>query len=74
MSIMQPVEALKRQYQGEWLAIHVRKEGPAGPEEGELVYHARDVREVWQRLKGDRRRIYVTYAGPLLEEGWAAAF
>lgn len=74
MSDIHPIEALKHQYQGEWLAIQVGREGPSGPEEGELVYHARGVQEVWRRLKGDRRRIYVTYAGPLLEEGWAVAF
>ena len=71
---MRRIEELKREYQGEWLAIRVAKQGPLDPEEGELVYHAKDVQELWRRLRGDRSTIYVTFAGPALEEGYAAAF
>ena len=71
---MTTVRELKEAYQGEWLAIVVLGEGESGPEEGELVGHCRNRDELWRRIKGDERRIYVTYSGPALEEGYAAAF
>lgn len=71
---MARIGELKERYKGEWLAIHILKEGASGPEEGELLYHARDADEIWKLIQGDRRRIYVTYAGPPLPEGHAAAF
>lgn len=71
---MDNIQELKEAYKGEWLAIAVSKEGPSGPQAGELIYHSRNRDEVWSKIRGDRRRIYVTYAGPLLEEGHAAAF
>ncbi len=71
---MATVQELKEAYKGEWLAIAVAKRGEAGIEEGELVHHSKDADEVWRRIKGDKRKIYVTYAGPPLPEGYAAAF
>lgn len=68
------ISELREEYKGEWLAIRVIREAPWGPEAGELLYHAREVREVWQKISGDRRSIYVTYAGPALQEGYGAAF
>lgn len=71
---MATIEQLKQKHQGEWLAISVLKEGEAGPDEGDLVYHSANRDEVWRRIKGDPRKIYVTYGGPALEEGYAVAF
>jgi len=71
---MATVRELKETYKGEWLAIAVLKESESGPEEGELIYHCRNRNELWRGIKEDVRRIYVTYAGPILEEGYAAAF
>ncbi len=68
------ISDLKQQYQNEWLAIRVLKEGISGPEDGELLYHAKDVHALWSKLKGDKRNVYVTYAGSAIEEGYAAAF
>ncbi len=66
---MATIEALKQQFDGEWLAISDLKESPSGLEEGELLFHCRDRDEIWARIKGDRRTIYVTYAGPPWPEG-----
>jgi len=71
---MPEIEDLKSLYKGEWLAIEVTMEDASGPVEGRLIYHSTSREDVWRKIKGDRRRIYVTYAGPLIEEGYAVAF
>ena len=71
---MRSIREIKDSYQGEWLAIVVEREGPRGPEEGQLVCHSRDRDDVWRSIKSDERRIYVTFSGPMLEEGYAVAF
>ena len=71
---MARIHDLKEAYKSEWLAIEILKDSPAGLLEGELIYHSKNMPDVWKQIKGDKRRIYVTYAGPLLEEGFAAAF
>lgn len=71
---MPKIEELKETYKGRWLAILVLREDSAGPQEGELLYHSESREEVWKRIRGDKRKIYVAYAGPLLQEGYAAAF
>ena len=71
---MAEIEELKHQYKGKWLAIEVTREDVSGPIEGRLIYHSTSREDVWGKIKGDRRRIYVTYAGPLIEEGYAVAF
>lgn len=68
------IEQLKKQYEGEWLAIVVQGENDPGPSEGVLVYHSPDRDEVWRKIAEDKRRIYVAYAGPLVEEGHGVAF
>ena len=60
-------------YPGEWLAIEVTSEKGGRPEEGDLVYHAKDRDEVWRNTRS-RKRLYIVYAGPALKEGYAAAF
>lgn len=71
---MSTINELKEKYKGKWLAIEIRKEDITGPLEGEIVYHSRERDRVWRKIKGDKRRLYVTYAGPLIEEGYAVAF
>jgi len=71
---MASIEKLKKQYHGEWLAISVLAENENGPKEGDLIFHSSDRDEVWRKIDGDLRTIYVTFAGPLIEEGHAVAF
>lgn len=71
---MADINDLKRQYKGEWLAIAVTRDDEGGPSQGELISHSRDHDEAWAHIQGDPRRIYVTYAGPPIPEGHAAAF
>ena len=66
---MATIDELKEKYDGEWLAIRVLKEDRSRPQEGELLHHSMSEDEVWSVVKGDRTRIYVTYAGPPLPEG-----
>jgi len=70
---MSRIEALIAEYEGEWLAIEVTEEENDQPKEGELVYHSPTREEVWERT-GERKRLYIIYAGPPLKEGYAAAF
>ncbi|MBI2913170.1 MAG: hypothetical protein HYY03_04550 [Chloroflexi bacterium] len=68
------IEQLKKKHQGEWLAIVVERDAVAEPREGQLIYHSRDREVVWGKISEDKRRIYVTFAGPLIEEGKGIAF
>ena len=70
---LRSIQELIAQYAGEWLAIDVKAEQGGRPTAGELVCHARDRDEVWQKTK-NRRRLFIVYAGPALKEGYAAAF
>jgi len=71
---MSKVEELKKEYQGEWLAIEVEEEDESGPISGKLISHDLDHDKIWEEIAKDERRIYVTYAGPSIEKGYAAAF
>ncbi len=69
------VTELKQKYKGKWLAIEVSRYEDHEPVEGKLLLHDRDRQKLWQKLKlSPSKRIYVTYAGPLIEEGYAVAF
>lgn len=68
------IEQLKQDYDGEWLAIMVTKKEIEGPTEGDLLHHSTDWKAVRKAIKGDAREIYVTYPGPLVEDGHAVAF
>ncbi len=70
---MPTIEELVRKHKGEWLAIEVTEELQGIPIAGELVYHSPRRKEVWQKTK-DYKRLLITYAGPPLKEGYAAAF
>ena len=72
---MLEIEVLKKKYPGEWLAIEVTEERDGEPVRGRLILHSKDRDELWRKMKLSRdREIYVTYAGPLIEKGYAVAF
>jgi len=72
---MPKIESLKKKYPGEWLAIEVTKLRLGEPLEGKLIYHKKDRKRLWETLELSKdKEIYVTYAGPLIEEGYAVAF
>ena len=71
---MATVKEVKEKHPGEWLAIEVTGEDDSGPVEGNLILHGLDHDMVWDKIAGDRRRIYVTYAGSPIEKGYAVAF
>jgi len=69
------IEELKRKYKDEWLAIKVTKEKDGKAIEGELKDHCKDRKNIWERAKkAGEKDIYITFAGPPLEKGYAAAF
>jgi len=72
---MAKIEKLKKKYEGEWLAIEVTKEENGVSIEGKLILHTPDREKLWKQVPIYKDRvIYVTYAGPPLDEGYAAAF
>jgi len=72
---MAKIAELKKEYKGEWLAIAVSKVTNGEAVEGKLLLHSPDRDEVWSKVRLSRKvEIYVTFAGPPLEEGYAAAF
>ncbi len=72
---MEKIEELKKKYKGEWLAIEVTKEKDGEPVQGKLILHAKDREEIWRKIRlSKEKEIYVTFAGPPLEKGYAAAF
>jgi len=72
---MAKIEKLKKKYKGEWLAIEVTKEENGVSIEGNLILHTADRDKLWKEVPlWKDRAIYVTYAGPPLDEGYAAAF
>lgn len=73
--VMPTIESLKKRYKGKWLAIEVTKLSLGEPVEGKLIHHDKSRKRLWQKLDlSQDKEIYVTYAGPLIEEGYAVAF
>jgi hypothetical protein len=69
------IKKLKEKHKGEWLAIEVTKLNELNePVEGKLLLHDGDHDRVWDKLPIDNKDVYITYAGPPLEKGHAAAF
>jgi len=69
------ISKLKHQYPGEWLAIRVTDYEDFRPAEGELVFHDAEWSKVLSSVALPKtERIYITYAGPLIPEGYAVAF
>ncbi len=72
---MAKIAELKKKYKGEWLAIEVTKEEHGKAVEGKIIIHTTDREKVWKEVSLRKDKvIYVTYAGPPLEKGYAAAF
>ena len=70
---MATIKELIDRHQGEWLAIEITEESEGVPVKGELVYHSPERWKVWEKTQA-YRRLYITYAGPPLPRGYAAAF
>ncbi len=69
------IKELKDKYKDEWLAIKVTKVKNGRSVEGELIAHCKGQKDIWKKAsEGGEKGIYITYAGPPLEEGYAAAF
>jgi len=72
---MAKIGEIKKKYKGEWLAIEVTKEKNGEPIEGKLMLHSKDREKIWGKIRlSKEKEIYVTFAGPPLEKGHAAAF
>lgn len=72
---MESIQELKRQHPGEWLAIEVTRYENSEPVEGKLAARSKDWEGLWESVKLERgKRIHITFAGPLIEEGYAVAF
>jgi hypothetical protein len=72
---MAKIDELRKRYKGQWLAIDVTKEKGGRAIEGRLVLHTTDREKLWRSVPVSRKRkLYVTYAGPILDRGYAAAF
>jgi len=72
---MAKIAELKKKYKGEWLAIAVTRVSNGEAVEGKLLLHSPDRDEVWSKVRLSRKtEVYVSFAGPPLEEGYAAAF
>lgn len=67
------VRELIARYPGEWLAIDLNAEEGGRPKAGRILCHAKDRNVVWRKTQR-RRRLYIVYAGPPLQVGYAAAF
>lgn len=70
---MSDIEQLNEDHKGEWLAIAYSDYGIEGPLEGRLIVHSRDEVAVWEAIKDDPGKIYVTFAGPLIDDDKAIA-
>lgn len=72
---MAKIEDLKKQHQGKWLAIVVTRSKDSSPVEGDLVLAHGDKGELIKKVRLEKeKRVYITYVGPLIEEGYSVAF
>jgi hypothetical protein len=67
------LEEAKDKYRGEWIAFRIFEEGD-NPE-GEVVLHNKD-RWAFDKelLEKEITEVYITFAGPLVREGFAIMF
>ena len=66
---MEKAQDILARFPGEWVAIEIVKDDDFGDAEGDLIVHSSCESEVWDRIYGDERLIYVDYSGPMLAEG-----
>ena len=67
------LEEAKARYKGEWLAFRAFEEGD-NPE-GEVALHDRDRRAFDKELlRRELTNVYITFAGPLIPEGYGTLF
>lgn len=71
--IAMTLEESKARYKGEWLAFRAFEEGD-NPE-GEVALHDKD-RRTFDKVLLERRlvNVYITFAGPLIPEGYGTLF
>ncbi len=72
--MVKDIRELKREYEGEWLAIEVTERKDQQPIKGKLIGHNKDRRELHNELR--KREVlgaYLTYAGPLVRPGYEAS-
>lgn len=67
------LEEIKTLYQGEWIAFRARDEGE-NPE-GEVLLHHKD-RKAFDRelVEKGLTNVYITFAGPIIPEGYGTLF
>lgn len=63
---------MKEKYKGEWSAIEVSNYENHKPVEGTLLLHDTDRQRLWDKVEAEKgKRVYVTYARPLIDESYA---
>ena len=67
------LEQAKALYQGEWIAFRALEQGD--DPEGDVILHSRD-RRAFDKELVERRliNVYITFAGPLVPEGYGTLF
>ena len=67
------LEEAKKLYENEWLAFRTYEDG--NNPEGDVIFHNKN-RKAFNRelLKLKPKDVYITYAGPLIPEGYAVMF
>ena len=66
---MEKAQDILARFPGEWVAIEIAKDDEPGDPEGKLIIHSSFESEVWDKIDGDPRLIFVGYSGPMLAEG-----
>ena len=66
------LKEVKGRYAGQWVAFLVREETPDGELLGQLIAHNDDRRQLHRELRQKKvERAYVTFAGPVVQPGYA---
>ncbi len=74
---MPTLKKLHRTYPGQWLAMKVTEEEPVNrePLAGEVVARAQSREAIWEKVHDiPGNDLYVFFTGPLIQEGYVAAF
>ena len=66
------LKEVKERYAGQWVAFLVCEETPNGDLLGQLIAHNEDRRRLHHELRQRKvERAYVTFAGPVVQHGYA---
>jgi hypothetical protein len=67
------LDEAKKIFKGEWIAFRISKESQ-NPE-GDVLLHDKNHRELGKRiLQKGIKDVYITFAGPVIPEGYTACF